>query len=256
MRSIKGLWITCVWPALCAAGAAGAEDTMRLYVDRVEPMQQVAYEKAVRDYNACLGAHGFRYSWRTWVHETGDTQSYSYTAGPYAWADFDKLGDTDKDCEATWRGEASPHLRSESSVFLVALPELSYAPRDAPATPALISVSGFTLKPTHVAEQAFLAAERKIAAAAQKSHWEGRYALYKTRGGGKEFPDYIVCVPYADWRAYGAGFNPSLWQMVETAYGTKTADALRRSLDDALVEVSIHIERYSPELSYVAANDR
>jgi hypothetical protein len=220
-----------------------------LYVDRVEPAQQPAYEAAVKAYNHCLGQHGFNYAWRTFVYETGNTQTYAYYAGPYAWADFDKLGDTDKDCEATWRSEASPHLKSEASAFLVALPELSRA-ADAAAAPALISVSAFTLKPNRMAEQAFLDAEKKIAAAAQKSNWPGHYTLYRTRAGDAGFPQYIVTVPYADWAAYGAGVDP--WQMVESVDGKQAAEALRQAFDDALLGVSVHVERYSADLSYLA----
>jgi len=240
--------------AVAAASVHAAEadtaNVVRIYRDSVEPARQQAYEAAVRKYNKCLGQHGFKYSWRTWTHETGDTHMYSFAAGPYTWADFDTLGATDKACEDTWRTQGNPNMKDEISLFLVAQPELSRMP-DADK-PALINVTSFKLRSGRAADDAFTEAMRKIGAAAETSRWPTRYTLYKTRGGDRDVPDYILVSPYKNWAEYGAGPDPSVWKMVESVYGKKETEALRKQLDEALADVYSHVDNFSVDLSYIA----
>jgi hypothetical protein len=235
------------------AAEADKANVTRMYRDIVEPSHQQAYEAAVKNYNKCLGQHGVKYSWQAWGHETGNTYMYSYAAGPYAWSDFDTLRDTAKVCDETWRTEANPHLQGEISVFLIGMPELSRVPTDKNAKPALLNVTLFTVKPSREADDAFIDGMKKITAAAAKSKWSGRYMLYKTKGGDKGVADYIILSPYKNWAEYGAGSDPSVWTMLEGVYGKSDADALRKSINDALEDVSSHVDSYSADLTYIAS---
>lgn len=235
------------------AAEADKASVTRIYTDVVEPAHQQAYEMAVKNYNKCLAQHGFKYTWMAWGHETGNTYSYSYAGGPYAWADFDKMHDTGKACDETWHTEANPHLKGETSAFLVGIPELSRMPTDKDAKPALISVTLFTLKTSREADDAFTDGVKKITAAAEKSKWPGHYTLYRTRGGDKGAPDYVLVSPYKSWADYGAGANPSVWKMVENVDGKQETDALRKSLNDALQDVSAHVDNYNADLTYTAS---
>lgn len=234
------------------AKPADTANVIRIFRDVVEPAQQVAYEAAVKTYNKCLGQHGLKYSWLAWGHETGNTYAYSYAAGPYTWADFDTMHETSKACDDAWRAEANPHLKGEVSVFLVGMPELSHPPKDKDAKHALINVTAFTLKSISGSDESFTDGVKKITAAAEKSNWSGHYTLYKVRGGDKDMPDYLIVTPYKNWAEYGAGANPPVWKMVEGVYGKAETDALRKSLDDALQDVSSHVDNYSAELTYDA----
>lgn len=242
---------------LAAAGTYAAEadnaSVTRVYNDVVEPAHQQAYEAAVKNYNKCLHQHGFKYTWLAWGHETGNTYSYSYAGGPYAWADFDTMHESGKACDDTWHKEANPQLKSESSAFLVAMPELSRMPTDKDAKPGLINVTFFTLKTSREADDAFTEGVKKITAAAEKSKWSGHFTFYRTRGGDKDSPDYILVSPYKNWAEYGAGPNPSVWKMVEGVYGKQDTDALRKSINDALQDVSSHVDSFNAELTYTAS---
>jgi len=245
--------------ALAGMGAASAADadkglTSRVYTDIVSPSEQVAYEAGAKAFNKCLADHGSKYRWNAWVHETGDTYKYSYVAGPYAWADFDKMAEIGKVCDQTWRKEANPHLKSETSAFLVAMPELSRMPDDKKAAPpALLSVTYFNLKPGREADDAFNDNVKKIAAAAEKAKWSYHFVTYKVRGGDKGAPDYILVGSYKNWADYGAGPDPGVWKMVEGVSGKAEADAMRKAIGDAIADASSHVNSYSAELSYVPA---
>lgn len=232
------------------AAEADKANVTRVYSDTVAPASQVAYETAVKNYNKCLGQHGFKYSWVALLHETGNTYTYSYIGGPYRWADFDTMHTTSKACDDTWRNEANPHLQGETSTFLVAMPEMSHMPAAKDAMSALLNVTYFTLKSGREADDAFTDGVKKISAAADKAKWPGHFTLYKTRGGGKDAPDYILVSPYKTWAEYGAGPDPSVWKMVEGVYGKADTDALRKSINDSIRDASAHVDSYSAELTY------
>lgn len=244
--------IALVAGASVHAAEADKANVTRVYTDIVAPADQVAYETAVKSYNKCLGSHGLKYTWTALLHETGNTYMYSYLAGPYQWADFDTMHNASKACDDTWRTQANAHLQSETSTFLIAMPELSHMPAAKDATSALVNVTFFTLKSSREADDAFTAGVKKIKEAAEKSKWSGHYTLYKTKGGGKDSPDYILVSPYKTWAEYGAGPDPAVWKMVEGAYGKQDTDALRKSINDAIQDASAHVDSYSSELTYAA----
>lgn len=245
--------------ALSAVTSTFAADTNnavvnRDYTDTVAPADQQAYEAGIKAYNHCLHEHGFKYTWTAWGHETGDDYKYSYTGGPYTWADFDTMHSTGKDCDATYRAQVNPHLKSETSAFMVDQPELSRMPAgwDKQAPPALITVTYYTLNPGHEADQAFTAAVTKITAAAAKAKWPYYYRTLKVQGGDEGSPDYILVFPQKSWADYGTEANPSVWKMVESAYGSTDTAALRKSLNDAIKTSSEHVDSYSADLSFTA----
>ena len=251
---------SCVMWVIALSAATGVQaaeadkaNVIRVFTDTVAPVDQAAYETAVKSYNKCLGSHGFKYTWTALLHETGNTYMYSYLGGPYKWADFDAMHATSKACDETWRTQANAHLQSETSAFLVAMPELSHMPAAKDATSALVNVTYFTLKSSREADEAFTDGVKKIVAAAEKSKWTGHYTLYKTRGGGKDSPDYILASPYKTWAEYGAGPDPTVWKMVESVYGKQETDALRKSINDAIQDSSAHVDNYSAELTYAPA---
>lgn len=245
--------------ALTAASSALAADANKAVVNRdwtdiVAPAQQEAYEAGLKAYNRCLREHGFKYSQYTVTHETGDTYKYSTVTGPYTWAAFDAMDAAAKPCDATWRAQSNPHLTSETSIFMVDQPELSHMPAgwEKQAQPAFLDVIYEKLKPGHDASEAFIAAVKKIAAAAAKSQWPYYFRMMKVDGGDEGSPDYVLVLPQKSWADYGAETNPPVWKMVEGVYGKDDTAALRKSLNDALEHSSSHVDRYSADLSYVA----
>jgi hypothetical protein len=246
--------------ALTAASSAFAADANKVavtrdFTDTVEPAQQQAYEAGVKAYNQCLRDHGVKYDEYTVTHETGDdTYKYSSDIGPYIWADFDALDAAAKPCSATWHTKANPYLKSESSVFMVDQSDMSHMPADweKQAPPALLNVIYYTLKPGHEAMTAFTDAAKKIAAAAAKSKWPYYFRALQVRGGDAGAPDYVLVIPEKSWADYGTEPSPSLWKMVESAYGKADTAALRKSLNDSIKDSSSHVDRYSADLSYIA----
>lgn len=236
------------------AAEADKANVTRVYNDTVAPADQQAYETGVKNYNKCLGQHGFKYTWAAWTHETGNTYTYSYIAGPYTWASFDTMHEVGKSCDDSWRAEANPHLKGETSAFLVGMPELSYMSKDKDSKPALINVTLFTLKTGHEASEAFTEALKKITAAAEKSNWSLHYMVSKVRAGGEGAADFILVSQAKNWAEFGAEPNPPLWKMVEGVYGKPDTDALRKSLNDAIHEVTSHVDSYSAELTYAPAS--
>lgn len=249
------VWLVPAIALLCIGGVQAAEkDTaniVRDYTDTVAPADQQAYETGMKSYNQCLAEHGFKYTWTSWAHETGDVYSYSYVTDPLTWASFDAMHEAGKACDATFKAQVNPHLKGETSVFMQGDPELRNMPAGRLGVPALIEVTYFKLKPGH--REAFKDAARKIYVAAEKSKWAGHSMLNEVVEGGEGSPDFLLVSPGSNWADLGKEMNPGLWKMVEGVYGKADADALRQTIRDSIQDSSAHVDSYNAELSYKAA---
>jgi hypothetical protein len=250
----------CVIAAIAASaiGTASAADAGKAVVNRdftdtIAPAQQVAYEAGEKAWNQCLKEHGVKFGVMAYNHETGNTYTYSYVMGPITWADLDSSRNQFKACDATWRSQGNPHLKGETSAFMVDQPDMSHMPADwtSQAPPALISVMYFTLKPGHEAHTAFADAAKKIAAAADKAKWPYYFRFMQIQGGDEGAPDYILAMPNNSWADYGSEANPSMWKMVEGVYGKADTDALRETVNNAIEKASEHVDSYNADLSYI-----
>jgi hypothetical protein len=249
-------WLLSAITLLCTTGVqAAAKDKanmVRDYTDTVAPADQQAYEAGIKSYNQCLGEHGFKYTWTSWAHETGDVYSYSYVSDPLTWASFDAMRDAGKACDPIFRAQVNPHLRGESSVFMRGDPELSNMATDMRTPPSLIEVTFFKLKPGQ--HQAFVDAVKKIYVAAGKSKWASRSMLNEVVDGGENAPDFLLVSPGSNWADLGKEADPNVWKMVEGVYGKADADALRKTIRDSIQDSSAHVDSYNAGLSYKAAS--
>lgn len=249
---------SCVVSAIALGAAAATAQDMdhamvaRVYNDTVAPADQVAYEAGVKAYNKCLADHKFMYTWTALGHETGNTYMYSYVTDPVTWADFDKMHETGKACDDTWRGKANPHLKSERSMFLVGMPEMSHMSKDMSDNRALANITFFTLKHGHDTYVAFTGAAKKLAQAAEKAQWPYYYMFQSVRGGGKGAPDFILVSWSKSWAEYGAPANPPFWKMVEGIYGADEAANLRKTVNDTTEDISSHVDVFNADLTYKA----
>lgn len=239
--------------AAVQAAEKPATTVVRDYTDIVAPADQQAYETGMRNFNQCLHQHGFKYTWTAWVHETGDTYSYSYTSDPVPWSSFDAMDAANKACEASIRSSVNPHLKSETSAFMQPMAELSHLPAAKDPAPKLIEVTLFTLKPGHDASEAFLANAKKIAAAAAKSNWPYYYQIARIIDAGDGAPDFILVSQSKSWAELGADPNPDVWKMVEGVYGKADAAAIRKAIGESIKDESSHVDSYNAELTYTAS---
>lgn len=241
--------------AVASAYAADANKAVvnRDWTDTVAPAHQDAYEAGQKAFNQCLREHGVKYNFLAYTHETGDTYKYSYVTGPYTWADFDAGDAAVKPCIATWRAQGNPHLNSETSVFFVDQPDMSHlqAGWATQPPPPVLHVIYFTLKTGHDANEAFADVFKKIAAAAAKTKWPYYFRTLRVHGGDEGSPDYLLVIANKNWAEAGAEPDPSVWKMVENAYGKADAGAMRKSLNDAIAKSSDHFDRYNADLSYI-----
>lgn len=240
---------------LCASATPAADKKdatiVRDYTDVVAPPDQAAYETGVKRFNQCLAQHGYKFAWTAWVHETGDTYTYSYTTDPLAWESFDAMHAQGAACDAALRAEVNPHLKRETSSFIQIMPELSHMPNNMGLGTGYIEVTNFKLKPGHEASEAFTTAAKKITAAAEKSKWPNYYSIGMIRDGGDDdAPDFVLVSPAKSWAELEKDTDPSVWQMVENVYGKEAGKAIRKSVNDALQSVTSHVDSYSESLTY------
>lgn len=249
-----GLALTLLFSCTTAALAADNAKTMvvRDYTDSVAPADQEAYEAGIKSFNQCLSQHGFKYSWTAWVHETGDTYSYSYVTDPLPWSAFDAMHAADKACDGTLRSAVNPHLKSEYSAFMQVHPDMSHLAPGQTINSPYVEVISFKLKAGHEAREAFTDVVKKIAAAADKSKWPNHFATAEIQDGGHDAPDFQVILPAKSWEELGKDPDTPLWAMVENVYGKSDAQAMRKSLNDAVVEQNSHVDSMSAELTYKA----
>lgn len=245
------LLFTCTTAALAADNAKPM--VVRDYTDWVNPADQEAYEAGIKAFNQCLAQHGFKYNWTAWSHETGDTYSYSYVTDPLPWSAFDTMRTASKPCDATLRTSVNPHLKSEISAFMEIHPELSHMAKGQTINAPYLEVLYFKLKPGHEAREAFIDVVKKITVAAEKSKWPNNYATAEARDAGGESPDFLVLIPSKSWEEVGKDPETPLWTMMENVYGKADAQAMRKSLNDAVQEQSAHVDSYNAELTYKAS---
>jgi hypothetical protein len=257
---MKTTTMSCLAAAIALAASVNAlaadmaKATMtRLYTDTVAPKDQVAYEAGVKAYNKCLGDHGFKYTWTALGHETGNVYTYSYVSAAGSWADFDKMHDGAKACDDAWRTQANPHIQSEYSAFLEAMPELSHTSKDMMSNAKLVHITFFTLKHGHDNHVAFTDAVKKLAAAAEKAKWPYYYTFQAVVDGDKGAADFVLANWSKSWAEFGADPNPAFWQMVEGVYGKDETASLRKTVNDATTDVNSHIDSVNADLTYTAA---
>ncbi|AIF47811.1 hypothetical protein HY57_11310 [Dyella japonica A8] len=253
LRLAVALAVSCAGTAM-AADNSSKVTVVRDYTDIVAPADQAAYEAGVKSFNQCLSQHGFKYTWTAWTHETGDTYAYSYVSDPLPWAAFDAMRTAGKACDAAIRSDVNPHLKSETSAFFKTLPELSHMAKGVTINSPYIEVIYFKLKPGHEPHETFLDVAKKITAAAEKTKWPGNFAIGEVLDAGAGAPNFIVLLPAKSWAELGKDPDTPLWTMMENAYGKQDAQAMRKSLNDAIQEQSSHVDSYSEELTYKASS--
>lgn len=253
MKSTR-CWLALAMALSCMSAThaqdAGKANIIRVYTDVVAPADQQAYEAGTKAFNQCLAQHGFKFGWDAWTHETGDTYSYSYTSQPVTWETFDAMQAAGKACDQALRTNVNPHLKSETSAFVEVAPDMTHLAKGAGITAPFIQVTTFKLKPGHEASETFSEAAKKIAAAANKANWPGHFVVGKVREGAEGSPDFIVLWPAKNWGEVGNEINPTLWKMVEGVYGKDDTAALRKSVNDVVLESSSHVDSYNADLTY------
>ncbi|WP_329742814.1 hypothetical protein [Dyella sp. A6] len=247
-------WLAFFAGVFCVLGVQAADkdgpNIIRSYTDWVAPADQQAYESGIKAYNKCLGAHGFKYAWVALNRETGNVYAYSYVSDPLSWADFDAMREAGKACDTSFRQNVNPHLKGESSGFMKRETAMSHMPKGASLGEGYFSVVLFTLKPGHEMYKSFGDTVKKLAAAADKSNWPGRWQMMRVIASGSDAPDYVMVDPSKDWADFGTHINPTFWKMVSNVYGDAEAQALRKSLDASLKHVSSHVDHYNAGLTY------
>jgi len=249
------LWLAMAMALTCAGATMAADNSSKVtvvrgYTDIVAPADQAAYEAGVKSFNQCLSQHGFKYNWHAWTHETGDTYAYSYISDPLPWSAFDDMRTAGKACDASIRNDVNPHLKSETSAFFKAVPELSHMAKGATLNAPYLEVIFFKLKPGHEAHATFLDVAKKITAGAEKTKWPNNFAVGEVLDAGEGAPDFVVLLPSKSWAELGKDPDTPLWTMMESAYGKQDAQAMRKSLNEAIQSQSSHVDSYSTELTY------
>jgi hypothetical protein len=256
MKSVATL-LALTLAVICTVNVHAANESTTLvsreYTDVVAPSEQAAYEAGIKAYNHCLGEHEYKYSWTAWVHETGDTFSYSYTTDPLPWAAFDSMQVAEHACDPVLRTSVNPHLKSETSGFTQMLPELSHLSEGKRENQPFLEVNDIKLKPGREPQETFVDVMQRVTAAAEKTRWDYHYAISEVRDTGSNTPNFILTISSRNWAELGKEPATPMWAMVEKVYGKDTAQALRKSLNEALDYETNYIKNCSAELSYKAS---
>ncbi|MGH9434448.1 MAG: hypothetical protein ACRD06_00450, partial [Terriglobia bacterium] len=240
---------------LCAGGVQAAtmsQPSMMSFdvEDTVAPAQQQAYEAGVKSYIQCMSQHGFKYAAMALEHVTGNTYMYSYVISLPNWAALDTMHATGGVCDSVGMSNINPHLMSETSSISTVMPGFSHYPKNMGPMPPLADVISFTLKPGMAAYNAFTTGVKEIYAAEIKSNWPYYSEMDEMNYAGPGAPDFQLIMPAQSWAEIGTPASPPWTTVLENVYGKQKADAIRKSLDDAIASTEEHVDRYDPDLSY------
>ncbi|MGH8288061.1 MAG: hypothetical protein ACREV7_03415 [Steroidobacteraceae bacterium] len=218
--------------------------------DTVAPPQQAAYEAGVKNYNQCLSQHGFKFAVPALEHVTGNTYVYSYVVIVPDWAGLDANHAMSAVCDSAFAADVNPYLLSETAAVTTVMPGFSHYPNDVAPMTSLTEVISFTLKPGMAAYNAFTNGVKAIYAAEAKSNWPYYSELDEMNYAGPGAPDFQLIIPAKSWAEIGAPESPSVWKMLANVYGQRKADAIRKSIEDAIASSEAHVDRSDPSLSY------
>jgi len=130
------------------------------------------------------------------------------------------------------------------------MPGFSHYPNDTAPTTPLTEVISFTLKPGMAAYNAFTNGVKAIYAAEAKSNWPYYSELDEMNYAGPGAPDFQLIIPAKSWAEIGTPESPSVWKMLANVDGQRKADAIHKSIDDAIASSEAHVDRYDASLSY------
>lgn len=257
-----GLLTACVIATMATSGITSvyaADANKRLvtiqYTDTVAPAEMQAYKAGIKAYAQCLREHGVTFNEYAFTHVTGrNTYRISFEREPMTWSQRDSRGGESMPCKSLFNTQVDPNIKSESGAVMVEEPDLSHQPAGGKnqTPPLFLHIFNYTLKPEPAANTAFTEAIKKITAAATRTKWPYYWDTVAIEGGGEGAPGYQLAIGSKNWAGVAAEPNPSLWKMVANAYGQTEANAIRKSLDDAIAKISDHFEQYNADLSYIA----
>jgi hypothetical protein len=216
----------------------------------VAPAQQAAYEAGVKNFNQCLSQHGFKFAVPALEHVTGNTYVYSYVVMLPNWAGLDTNHAMSTVCDSAFTSDVNPYLLSETAAVTTVMPGFSHYPNDMAPMTALTEVISFTLKPGMAAYNAFTNGVKAIYTAEAKSNWPYYSELDEMNYAGPGAPDFQLIIPAKSWAEIGTPESPSVWKMLANVYGQRKADAIHKSIGDAIASSESHVDRYDPSLSY------
>lgn len=234
--------------ALGLAQGASADPITRVYVVVIPPAQDQAFNQGIKDWEKCLHDHGAKQATMAYSASTGDLERYLFLENHSSWADMDNHDPANKACGATFLSEVLPHVGEAYSEVGVPQPKETYLPEGNSDPAPMIWVNAFRIKPGQ--SDAFSESLGKLAAAAAKTHWVGRFAGYEIEGAGHGGENFVLVWPNKNWADIGQDPSPSVKQMMDSVYGKKAAHANHDKFIGSIAEQWSDAWTYQKDLSY------
>lgn len=232
-----------------AQAAAPATTITRVYVVKVPPAQDHAFNEGVKAWDKCLREHGTNRTTYVYDSETGDVTRYLFLSVFTSWGAMDTRDPAGEPCLAIFTTSVQPHASHAFSEVSVLNAKDSYMPGGDPDPWPIMWVDAYRIKPGK--GPAFNAALAQFAAAAAKSHWQGHFAGYDIEGGGKGAENFVLVWPNKSWADVGTDPSPSAKDMVTSVYGAAAAESSHQKFTDAIAEHWSDAWSYDKDLSLI-----
>ena len=217
-----------------------------------KPGMAKQYEAARKKHMGWHKAQKDAWSWYTWEVLSGDnTGAYVTGAFGHAWKDLDDRATFDTADNADIAASVGPTLAHSSVIYYVERADMAVSPSSPPSSPTpFLSLTLFLLKPDSTND--FIDSVKKLSEGIQKTNYPqtGASHWFQLANGG-EGPLFALVTDRANWAAFQS--NPkTLDAMMEEAYGKEPGAAILATLRKSVRTVHSSVEKYRPELSYIA----
>ncbi|HEY6517452.1 MAG TPA: hypothetical protein VIY50_15015 [Steroidobacteraceae bacterium] len=234
---------------LAQAAAATTAPVVRVFVVQVPSAQDHDFIVGVKTYEKCLSDHGTQQATYVYDAETGDLTRYLFLNEYSTWAGMDAHDAAGTACRDVFGTEVLPHVGQAFSQLAVLDPKDTYMPGGDPDPAPMLWVDSYRIKPGQ--GQEFNAAMQHLAAAAAKTHWEGRFAGYDIAAGGRGAQDFVQVWPNKSWADAGREPSPSPMKMVASVYGAASLKSGHRKFLATIAEHWSDTWSYDKDLSVI-----
>jgi len=225
-----------------------ANNVCRVFFVKPKPGAASQLEQARQKHMQFHKRQNDTWTWNTWAIETGDnTGTYVTSTCGHAWKDFDdwdkRLGKADA-ADAT--ASMGPFEQSGTNGFYLYRADLSVAPLSNPPAP-VTAVTVFTLHPQM--QLVFEDAIKKITAAVSKQPDFPKTSGWLQLANGGETPTYVLLSQRQGWADF-APLAKTLSEILTESYGKEGAEAIFKTLREAVAHTYTETASYRADLSY------
>jgi hypothetical protein len=245
VTTLAVLLLASAAPAAAQQEAPGVVAKWHLVI--AKPGEALQFENSYREHLKLHAANNDPWAWNTWQIVNGQNLGQYVILSPnHTWQEFDRHEQASRMDMADLTANVLPYVQTISSTLEAVEPAISNWTEES-AQPKLVEIMVFKLKYDRTRQ--FYEAAKKLHQAVIDHDPTRQYAWFTTVNGS-DGPKMMLAIPHENWAAMKRE-GPSVWQLLEQAYGTDGAEKVRSAIESSIRSQHSYILEHRADLSYV-----